>query len=97
MFLVAVSVPKISVEGRAILGRPVKIVCGSDSGSPPINYTLIKGYDPVGSAVAQLPSDRAVFTVTISSAAEMGTFMCEARNGPKNTPLSRRLNVTVVG
>lgn len=95
--VVAVSVPKISVEGRAVLGRPVKILCGSDSGSLPINYTLMKGYDQVDTVVVKLPWERAVFTVTTSSAADMGQFMCEARNGPKEPPLSRRLNLTVVG
>lgn len=97
VFLVAVSVPKISVEGMAVLGQPVKILCESDSGSLPINYTLLKGYDLVDTVAVKLPSDRAVFMVTISSAAEMSRFMCEARNGPKNPPLSSRLNVTVVG
>lgn len=97
VFSVAASVPKISIEGLAILGRPVKILCGSDSGSPPINYTLFKEYKAVDTAVVQLPSERAVFMVTVSSAAEMGKFMCEARNGPHYAPLSSRLNATVVG
>lgn len=97
VFLVVVSVPKISVEGRAILGRPVKILCQSDSGSLPINYTLLKNYNPVDSVVIKLPSERAVFTVTIVSTAEMSTFMCEARNGRKDPPRSKRMNVTVVG
>ncbi|XP_029706097.1 platelet endothelial cell adhesion molecule isoform X5 [Takifugu rubripes] len=93
---VAVSVPKISVEGRAILGRPVKILCESDSGSPPINYTLLKGNIKLDTVEVRLPSERAVFMVTISSPAEMSRFMCEASNGPKDPPLSRRLNTTVV-
>lgn len=97
VFLVAVSVPKISVEGRAIVGRPVKILCQSDSGSLPINYTLLKDNDPEDTVVVRLPSERAVFTVTAGSAAAMSRFMCEARNGHKDPPLSTRLNVTVVG
>lgn len=85
------------MEGGAVLGRPLRILCESDSGSLPINYTLMKGYEPVGRVVARLPSDRAVFTVTVSSAAEVSAFMCEASNSPKTPPLSKRLNVTVVG
>lgn len=97
VFLVAVSVPKISVEGRAILGRPMKIVCKSDSGSLPINYTLLKDFDRVDTVEVRLPSKGAVFMVTISSPAEMSRFMCEASNNPKNHSLSRTLNTTVVG
>ncbi|TWW59785.1 Platelet endothelial cell adhesion molecule [Takifugu flavidus] len=93
---VAVSLPKISVEGRAILGRPVKILCESDSGSLPINYTLLKGYDKLDTVEVRLPSERAVFMVTISSPAEMSRFMCKASNGPKDPSFSGRLNTTVV-
>lgn len=91
------SVPKISVEGRAILGRPVRILCQSDSGSLPINYTLLRGYEPVDSVSVQRPSEQAVFTVRVGSTADLRRLMCEARNHPRDAPLSSRLNATLVG
>lgn len=94
---VAVSVPRISVLGWAILGRPVQVLCQSDSGSLPINYTLLRGYEPVDAVSVQLSSERAVFSVSVSSAAELSSLMCEARNHPREAPLSRRLEATLVG
>lgn len=100
LFLVSVSVPKISVVGFAVLGKPIKILCQSDAGSLPINYTLLKVYDPVSMATVGLPSQKAIFTVNITRADELNEYMCEAKNTHvphKIPPLSRRLNASVVG
>lgn len=85
------------MEGWAILGRPVKIFCHSDSGSPPITYTLLRSSHPVASISTQAPSEKARFTVSVGSAAELSSLMCEARNNLKEAPLSRRLEATLVG
>lgn len=83
--------------GFAVLGKPIKVLCQSDIGSLPINYTLLKGYDPVGTATVRLPSQQAIFTVNITRADELNRYMCEAKNSRKEPPLSRRLNASVIG
>ncbi|XP_041640998.1 platelet endothelial cell adhesion molecule isoform X3 [Cheilinus undulatus] len=93
---VAVSTPKISVRGRAVLHRPFKILCQSDFGSLPINYTLMKDYTNISTFSVKLPGEEAIFPVTISHPAEISKFMCEAKNSPKGAPLSKRLNASVV-
>ncbi|XP_074521518.1 platelet endothelial cell adhesion molecule isoform X2 [Halichoeres trimaculatus] len=93
---VAVSIPKISVVGRAVVNQPFKILCQSDSGSLPINYTLLKDVTEVSTISVKFPSQQALFSVTISSPAEIGKFMCEAKNSQRIPPLSRRLNATVI-
>lgn len=98
--LVSVSVPKITVVGSAVLGKPIKILCQSDAGSLPINYTLLKGYGTVDTATVRLPSQKAVFTVNITRADELKGYMCEAKNRRKDKDegqLSSRLNASVIG
>lgn len=94
---VPVSIPEISVVGHAILGRPVKILCRSRTGSLPINYTLIEDYNTVSTITVSLATEEAIFTVT--SAGNLKSYMCEAsnRNSNKNPQLSRRLNALVTG
>ncbi|XP_074487158.1 platelet endothelial cell adhesion molecule isoform X4 [Sebastes fasciatus] len=93
---VAVSTPKISVVGRAILGQPFKILCQSDFGSLPINYTLWKGYDQVSTITVKQLVQQAFFTAAITKPDEISKYMCEAQNRPKAAPLSKRLNATVI-
>ncbi|KAM9363447.1 platelet endothelial cell adhesion molecule isoform 4-T4 [Symphorus nematophorus] len=93
---VHVSFPRISVDGKAVLGQPFKIRCQSDFGSLPINYTLVKEYDLVSSSIVERPNQQALFTVTINKADEINKYLCEAKNGPKDGLLSKRLNATVV-
>ncbi|XP_068583098.1 LOW QUALITY PROTEIN: platelet endothelial cell adhesion molecule [Cebidichthys violaceus] len=90
-----VSTPKISVVGRAVLGQPFKILCHSDFGSLPINYTLLRGYEQLDTAVVKQRIQQALFTVSINNPDEISKFMCEAKNRNKEAPLSRRLNATV--
>ncbi|XP_032392733.1 platelet endothelial cell adhesion molecule isoform X4 [Etheostoma spectabile] len=93
---VSVSIPKISVVGRAVLGQPLKILCVSDSGSLPINYTLLREYDPLSTTIVKQPFQPAIFTVPITKPDEINTYMCEARNNHREAPLSKRLNATVI-
>ncbi|CAJ1053095.1 platelet endothelial cell adhesion molecule isoform X2 [Xyrichtys novacula] len=93
---VSVSIPRIRVEGRAVLGRPFIIRCQSDIGSLPINYTLWKGYDVVDSFIVKSPSDKADFSVTIFNPGEISQFMCQATNKPEGSLLGKRLNATVI-
>ncbi|XP_044044731.1 platelet endothelial cell adhesion molecule isoform X3 [Siniperca chuatsi] len=93
---VSVSTPKISVVGRAVLGQPFKILCQSDIGSLPINYTLLRDYDPLGTTSVKLLHEQALFTVTITKPDEISKYMCEAKNSHKQAPLSKRLNATVI-
>ncbi|XP_037620978.1 platelet endothelial cell adhesion molecule isoform X2 [Sebastes umbrosus] len=93
---VAVSTPKISVVGRAIIGQPFKILCQSDFGSLPINYTLWKDYDQVSTITVKQLVQQALFTATVTKPDEISKYMCEAQNRPKAAPLSKRLNATVI-
>ncbi|XP_071360447.1 platelet endothelial cell adhesion molecule isoform X2 [Trachinotus anak] len=93
---VSVSNPKISVYGRAILGQSIKIRCHSDTGSLPINYTLWKDYQLENTTTVKLPTQEAVFTVTIRKPEELNKYMCEAKNKQKDGKLSQRLNATVI-
>ncbi|XP_054460964.1 platelet endothelial cell adhesion molecule isoform X2 [Anoplopoma fimbria] len=92
----SVSSPKISVVGRAVLGQPFKILCQSDNGSLPINYTLLWGYDQLNTTVVKQPSQQALFTVSITKPDEISKYMCEAKNRHKEALRSRRLNATVI-
>ncbi|XP_031140441.1 platelet endothelial cell adhesion molecule isoform X2 [Sander lucioperca] len=93
---VSVSIPKISVVGKAVLGQPLKILCQSDSGSLPINYTLLREYDELSTTIVKQPFQQAFFTVTITKPDEITKYMCEAKNNHKEAPLSKRLNATVI-
>ncbi|XP_062420596.1 platelet endothelial cell adhesion molecule isoform X2 [Pungitius pungitius] len=93
---VAVSTPKISVEGRAVLGKPFKILCQSDVGSLPINYTLLKGHDPLSTAAVTQPSQPALFTVSVERPDEISKFTCEAKNSGRDAASSRGLDATVI-
>ncbi|KAM4611788.1 platelet endothelial cell adhesion molecule isoform 3-T3 [Polymixia lowei] len=94
---VSVSVPKILVVGRVILGRPFQILCQSDVGSLPINYTLLKKYDFLNSTTVKQPYQQARFMVTIQKPDEINQYMCEAQNNDRrNGELSKRLNATVI-
>ncbi|XP_035493462.2 platelet endothelial cell adhesion molecule isoform X3 [Scophthalmus maximus] len=93
---VSVSIPKISVVGKVVLGQPFNIRCHSDTGSFPINYTLIRNYDNVATTSVKLPSQEALFSVTISRPEELSKYMCEAKNNRKEVPPSKRLNATAI-
>ncbi|XP_068176843.1 platelet endothelial cell adhesion molecule isoform X4 [Antennarius striatus] len=93
---VSVSTPKISAVGLVVIGRPFQILCQSDTGSLPINYTLMEDYEPLRSVSVERSSDQAVFTVTISRSEQIKRYMCEAKNSRKEGELSKRLSVAVI-
>ncbi|KAM8772648.1 platelet endothelial cell adhesion molecule isoform 3-T4 [Acanthopagrus schlegelii] len=97
---VFVSIPKISVVGRAVLGQPVKILCQSDSGSLPINYTLFKDPSEVRTISIELRSQQAVFDVNITKPEDIKKYICKASNSHRHNNsqhlLSEKLNATVI-
>ncbi|KAK7930763.1 hypothetical protein WMY93_007158 [Mugilogobius chulae] len=93
---VSVSIPKISVVNRPIIGRPFKIRCQSDNGSLPINYTLLQDYNPVSTVTVRVPSEEALFTVTVHKPKDINKFICEASNSRREGLLSTKLDVTVI-
>ncbi|XP_026159791.1 platelet endothelial cell adhesion molecule isoform X3 [Mastacembelus armatus] len=93
---VSVSTPKMSVVGRAVLGQPFRIICQSDTGSLPINYTLLRDYSPLSTTSVKQPNQQAIFTVTINKPDEISRYMCEAKNSNKEGSLSKRLNAAVI-
>ncbi|XP_019939251.2 platelet endothelial cell adhesion molecule isoform X2 [Paralichthys olivaceus] len=93
---VFVSTPKISVVGKAVLGKPFKILCQSDTGSFPINYTLIQNFVQMSTTTVTLLSQKALFTVTVSMPDDISKYMCEAKNSPRDGLLSKRLNATII-
>ncbi|XP_022595685.1 platelet endothelial cell adhesion molecule-like isoform X2 [Seriola dumerili] len=93
---VSVSIPKISVYGKAILGQPIQIHCHSETGSLPINYTLIKGSKKLNTTTVKMPTQKAVFTVTIVKPEELKNFLCEAGNNHEKGKLSGTLNAVAI-
>ncbi|XP_060950676.1 platelet endothelial cell adhesion molecule-like isoform X2 [Limanda limanda] len=93
---VSVSIPKISVVGRVVLGQPLQILCQSDTGSLPINYTLLCDNDKLSTTTVRLPRQEALFTVTIVRPEEINKYMCEASNNHRKAQLSNRLNAAVI-
>ncbi|XP_038570366.1 platelet endothelial cell adhesion molecule isoform X3 [Micropterus salmoides] len=93
---VSVSTPKISVVGRAILGQPFTILCQSDTGSLPINYTLWKDNEHLSTTSVKQSFEKAIFTVTITKPEEISKFMCKAQNRNKDSPISERLTTKVI-
>uniref|UniRef100_A0AAQ4QJB5 Ig-like domain-containing protein n=1 Tax=Gasterosteus aculeatus aculeatus TaxID=481459 RepID=A0AAQ4QJB5_GASAC len=93
---VPVTTPKISVVGRAVLGRRFTILCQSDIGSLPINYTLLKGYDQLNTEAVTQPFQQALFTVSVDRPDEISKFTCRAKNSHREALLSTRLNATVI-
>lgn len=85
--------------GRAIIQQPITILCQSDSGSLPINYTLFKGYDALNTISVKDSFQQALFTVTINRADEIKQYTCEADNtkGRMQSESSDRLRAFVTG
>ena len=94
---VAVSVPNISVVDKVVLEEPFKILCKSDNGSLPINYTLLKDKSQLSTISVKLPIQQALFTVSVTHTDEISKYTCEAKNSHKEVKLSKSLNATVIG
>ncbi|XP_040891547.1 platelet endothelial cell adhesion molecule isoform X3 [Toxotes jaculatrix] len=93
---VSVSVPKISVDGKVVLGQPFKIRCHSENGSLPINYTLQKGHEQLKTTSIELPTQQALFTVTIAKPEEIREYKCKAKNNHRPASSSEGLVAAVI-
>ncbi|XP_067440385.1 platelet endothelial cell adhesion molecule-like [Thunnus thynnus] len=93
---VPVSAPNISVVDKVVLKQPFKILCKSDNGSLPINYTLLKDKSQLSTITVKLPIQKALFTVTVTHTDEISKYTCEAKNSHKKSLISERLNATVI-
>lgn len=93
---VPVSNPNISVVDKVVLKQPFKILCKSDNGSLPINYTLLKDKSQLSTISVKLPSQKALFTVTVTHTDEISKYTCEAKNSHKKSLVSEKLNATVI-
>ncbi|XP_047222319.1 platelet endothelial cell adhesion molecule isoform X1 [Girardinichthys multiradiatus] len=93
---VSLSAPKIWVSGTAILGRKIEIFCLSNTGTPPITYTLWKTNEQKQIAIVQELSKPANFTVYISQPEELIKYFCSANNGGKKPYSSDKLHAAVI-
>ncbi|KAL6102687.1 pecam1 [Pungitius sinensis] len=87
---VPVSQPALSVVGGTlVLGKPFQLLCRSDSGTPPIAYTLNSPGAPAETVVASEPGRGAVFNCSaIRETPALSDFLCHARNSDNRPPAS---------
>ncbi|XP_007545090.1 platelet endothelial cell adhesion molecule isoform X1 [Poecilia formosa] len=93
---VPVSTPKIWVSGSAVLGKRVAIFCLSDTGTPPITYTLWKASKQNQIAVVHEFNKAANFTVVINETGRLNHYLCTASNGDRTPGLSDKLQTAVI-
>uniref|UniRef100_A0A3Q2Q8A1 Platelet endothelial cell adhesion molecule n=1 Tax=Fundulus heteroclitus TaxID=8078 RepID=A0A3Q2Q8A1_FUNHE len=93
---VPVSAPKISVHGSAILGKELNISCLSETGTPPITYTLWKNNKQDNTVVVQEFHKPAMFTVLVSEPEQLHEYFCRASNGNREPELSDKLRTAVI-
>ncbi|XP_021270474.1 allergin-1 [Numida meleagris] len=80
---------------EVVMKQNVSLSCHSDSGSPPVRYTLFKHSQKV-SAINRTDLTPALFNLTINSASDVGEYKCKAENGiPSGEKYSRILNFTL--
>ncbi|XP_050837290.1 allergin-1 isoform X6 [Serinus canaria] len=94
-----VSNPKlVLVQGtlNVVMEQNVTLSCLSQPGSPPVRYTLFKHNQQV-SALNRSDSSPALFTLTISSASDVGEYKCKAEyNNSSGGKYSNSLNFTLI-
>ncbi|XP_014895589.1 platelet endothelial cell adhesion molecule isoform X1 [Poecilia latipinna] len=93
---VPVSTPKIWVSGSAVLGKRVAIFCLSDTGTPPITYTLWKASKQNQIAVVHEFNKAANFSVVINETGRLNHYLCTASNGDRTPGLSDKLQTAVI-
>ncbi|XP_035414860.1 allergin-1 isoform X1 [Cygnus atratus] len=109
-FQVSQQIQNATAEGREVLSNPiltpvhgtlevvmnqnVSLSCHSDSGSPPIRYTLFKHSQKV-STLNRTDLMPALFNLTINSASDVGEYKCKAENKIYGRRYSRSLNFTL--
>uniref|UniRef100_A0A8C5TET4 Ig-like domain-containing protein n=1 Tax=Malurus cyaneus samueli TaxID=2593467 RepID=A0A8C5TET4_9PASS len=80
-----------------VMKQNVTLSCLSESGSPPVRYTLFKHNQQV-SALNRSDWTPALFPLTISSASDLGEYKCKAEyNISTGGKYSNSLNFTLLG
>ncbi|XP_062976078.1 allergin-1 isoform X2 [Elgaria multicarinata webbii] len=74
-----------SLSSKIDIGADVEVVCSSEMGCLPINYTLFLNTSRRGSAVKNKKNEIVTFKFTIKSINELGEYKCRAQNGLTNT------------
>jgi len=89
----------IPVQGtlNVVMNQNVTLSCHSDSGSPPVRYTLFKRGRKV-SILNRPDLTPSLFNLTINSADDMGEYKCKAENNISSRgKYSNSLNFTLIG
>ncbi|NXJ07443.1 MILR1 protein, partial [Odontophorus gujanensis] len=80
---------------EVVMNQNVSLSCHSDSGSPPVRYTLFKHRQKVY-VLNRTDLSPALFNLTINSASDVGEYKCKAENEISNgEKYSRSLNFTL--
>ncbi|KAM9639802.1 allergin-1 isoform 5-T5 [Morphnus guianensis] len=71
----------IPVQGtlNVVMNQNVSLSCHSDSGTPPVRYTLFKHNQKI-STLNRPDLTASLFNLTINSASDMGEYKCKAEN-----------------
>ncbi|XP_074778338.1 allergin-1 [Athene noctua] len=71
----------LSVQGtlNVVMNQNVSLSCHSDSGSPPVRYTLFKDSQKI-STLTRPDLTPGLFNLTINSASDTGEYKCKAEN-----------------
>ncbi|KAM6376975.1 allergin-1 [Pluvialis apricaria] len=111
-FQVSQQIPKTTANGKELLSNPrlisvqrtldvvmnqnVSLSCHSDSGSPPVTYTLFKHNQKVSTLNTQ-DLTPGLFNFTINSASDVGEYKCKAENNiSSGGKYSNSLNFTLI-
>ncbi|NWX19389.1 MILR1 protein, partial [Aegotheles bennettii] len=80
---------------NVVMNQNVTLSCHSDSGSPPVTYTLFKHNQKV-STLSRPDLTPGLFSLTISSASDVGEYKCKAEdNISSGRKYSKSLNFTL--
>ncbi|XP_075025617.1 allergin-1 [Calonectris borealis] len=88
----------IPVQGtlNVVMNQNVTLSCHSDSGSPPVRYTLFKCSQKV-STLNRPDLTPGLFNLTINSASDVGEYKCKAENNISSSgKYSNSLNFTLI-
>ncbi|NXP33583.1 MILR1 protein, partial [Leiothrix lutea] len=81
---------------NVVMKQNVTLSCSPKSGSPPVRYTLFKHNQQV-SVLNRSDLSPALFTLTISSASDLGEYKCKAEyNNSRGGKYSNSLNFTFI-
>ncbi|NXY85594.1 MILR1 protein, partial [Alcedo cyanopectus] len=81
---------------NVVINQNVILSCHSDSGSPPVRYTLFK-YNQKVSTVNRTDLSPGLFNLTINSASDTGEYKCKAENDLSSSgKYSKSFNFTLI-